>query len=441
MPRFNQTKSAQIRDPIHGSIPISSDELKLVDDPFFHRLRNIKQTGFAELAFPGATHTRYSHSLGAMHLATQIFDRLFKIGDLDEATRLRFRQTVRLAMLFHDIGHAPLSHSTEIIMPRVELLNLPKRYLGAGPARQATHEDYTIKIITGSALTNKINSLFNSYGISADHIADLIYPVDHSPHFVSNGLEYTPILQQIISSEVDADRMDYLQRDSIYSGVNYGKFDCEWLIDNMVPVEEGGRVFQGLLSRSMFCFEDFLLSRYHMFASVYFHHVPVIMDKLLEKYLLSQHEFTLPSDIDEYIKLDDMDLWHDLRKSDDPLAKQLVNRRAYYLLDELTVDSTKHEDFHIDHNLLQAALTEQGIDSMSTCSTSIISKYYQKNALPVYVCTNAGHLVSLEDYSPLYGRYHNPSETRRIFVEPQHAAPAMEVLSKFFTSGPRNGKN
>src|SRR5437764_8118755 len=106
-----------IRDPIHGAIELTPDERALVDSPQYQRLRNVKQLGFADLAFPGATHTRYSHGLGAMAVATKVFDALAPMLDLEKADHERFRQTLRLAVLFHDLAHAPISHATESIMP------------------------------------------------------------------------------------------------------------------------------------------------------------------------------------------------------------------------------------------------------------------------------------------------------------------------------------
>src|SRR3954463_9755895 len=106
-----------IRDPIHGAIEISPDEGALVDSPQYQRLRNVKQLGFADLAFPGATHTRYAHGLGAMAVATRVFDALAPKLDLPHGDRDRLRQALRLSVLFHDLGHAPLSHATERIMP------------------------------------------------------------------------------------------------------------------------------------------------------------------------------------------------------------------------------------------------------------------------------------------------------------------------------------
>src|SRR6478735_7335358 len=94
-----------IHDPIHGTIEVTTQEIKLVDSRPFQRLRFIKQLGFSELAFPGATHSRYAHSLGAMQMATRMIDRGLASLELPDAERVRLRQTVRLAVLFHDLGH------------------------------------------------------------------------------------------------------------------------------------------------------------------------------------------------------------------------------------------------------------------------------------------------------------------------------------------------
>lgn len=96
----------EIRDPVHGSIAIHDSEIEILEHPFFQRLRNIKQLGFSEYVFPGATHTRYLHSIGVMHISTMVFDSLFKNGQDKETARLR--ETLRLGCLLHDIGHAPL---------------------------------------------------------------------------------------------------------------------------------------------------------------------------------------------------------------------------------------------------------------------------------------------------------------------------------------------
>src|SRR5262245_29407420 len=115
----------EIRDPIHGAILLSRDELKAVDSRPTQRLRRIKQLGFGEFAFPGATHNRFSHSLGAMHLAGLAFDQVFRQRRLADAEQTRLRSTVRLAALLHDVGHGPLSHASERAMPEADALRIP----------------------------------------------------------------------------------------------------------------------------------------------------------------------------------------------------------------------------------------------------------------------------------------------------------------------------
>ena len=115
----------EIRDPIHGTIEISKSETKIIDHPIFQRLRSIKQLGFAEFSFPGATHNRYLHSIGVTHLAGVIFDHIFKDYPFSSQRRKdQFRQVVRLSAMLHDIGHGPLSHTIEEVMPNLEKLKI-----------------------------------------------------------------------------------------------------------------------------------------------------------------------------------------------------------------------------------------------------------------------------------------------------------------------------
>src|SRR5476651_1731049 len=202
-----------IRDPIHGAIGVTPDERALVDSPQYQRLRNVKQLGFADLAFPGATHTRYAHGLGAMAVATRIFDLLAPKLELPESDRVRLRQLLRLAVLFHDLGHAPLSHATERIMPPASELKLPAWVRGDSAGRRADHEDYTLKLVLDSGLAAEISRRFAARGIEPAHVAGLIFgerPPGADPYRVGN-LDYLPILRALVSGELDADRMDYLQ--------------------------------------------------------------------------------------------------------------------------------------------------------------------------------------------------------------------------------------
>src|SRR6516164_2800157 len=135
----------RIRDPIHGTIPVDDRETEVIDHPFYQRLRYVKQLGFGDLAFPGATHTRHAHSLGAMHVSSRLFDAVSARADISPSAKGRFRVAVRLAVLCHDIGHMPLSHASEAIAPPRASLKLPS-WLGDQTGDLANHEDFTAKI-------------------------------------------------------------------------------------------------------------------------------------------------------------------------------------------------------------------------------------------------------------------------------------------------------
>src|SRR3954451_19784224 len=323
-----------IRDPIHGAIEITPDERALVDSPQYQRLRNVKQLGFADLAFPGATHTRYAHGLGAMAVATRVFEALAPKLGLPDPDRERFRQTLRLAVLFHDLGHAPLSHATEGIMPRFADLGVPS-WVREPADRRADHEDYTLKLVLESGLSAEIRRRFSARGIEPAHVAGLISGrAPRGPYpYGSGGRDLLPVLRQVVSGELDADRMDYLQRDSFFTGVNYGKFDADWIVQNLAAVDREGRVYLGLLHRAVFAFEDFLLSRYHMFLSVYFHSTSVGYEVLLQRWCESG-EHSLPADVHHDLLHAEVSLLGALRASQNPWARRVVRRHGYRVLME-----------------------------------------------------------------------------------------------------------
>ena len=441
MPRYMTLNSKiHMRDPIHGTIPISYRERELIDSPLFQRLRNIRQLGFADQAFPSANHKRYSHSIGAMHLATRIFDTVVKHLNLPKDFETKIKKALRLGMLFHDIGHAPLSHTTEMIMPLVKELGLDKSLWDQDSEsfnrRQATHEDYTLKILSDSDLSEQIDKFYKPIGISGLLIAQLLKERNQELFVCeSDGFDYTPLLRQIISSECDADRMDYLERDSFYCGVNYGKIDKEWLINNFVPIKQKNRYYLGLHARAIYSFEDFLLSRYHMFATVYHHYTPCIFEKMLKVFFEEEaktenkNKFKLPANLDDYIRLDDISIWSALRASESKWAKRITQRKPYYLLfeqDAMYPGGQKNFDF----KGLEKELKEQNIDFISSKAKSSLSKYFGKDSEPLYILRTDSSVTPLEQYTPLFERYRKPSERLRLYVLPDQYKEAREILKR-----------
>ena len=415
-----------IRDPIHGSIAVSPAERAVVESRAVQRLRHIKQLGFAEQAFPGATHTRFAHALGAMEMASRLFDAICPIGGaLPPEVRLRFRQIVRLALLLHDVGHPPVSHAGEAAMPVRADLALPC-FTPEENARRATHEDYTLKLLLDSPLRAVIDEHFSAGGIRPEAIAHLMcgrFP-EMSASFVVGGVDYWPVLSQIVSGELDADRMDYLQRDAYFAGVTYGRFDQGWLLDNLTHHIVDDRAYMALHHRAVFAFEDFLLGRFHMFISVYHHHVPVGFETMLVRYF-DEDEFKLPADPEAYLGVDDITLWTALRSSKSPWAKRIARRDGFRRVIE--VDG--------DQGVIVAvcdALHAAGIGHFVSEDHRILSKYSVRTRAekPIYmVHRSLDQAVPLDRYAQVYARYAQTTPRQRVYCAPEHHADAIAVVA------------
>ena len=417
----------RIRDPIHGTILMADEEIPVIDSRFYQRLRSIKQLGFGEMAFPGATHTRHVHSMGAMHVATRLFDAVFARVQLPEKERARLRQAVRMAVLCHDIGHMPLSHASERIAPAFGALRLPSWVPGRAEA-QASHEDYTAKVLLDSSLTPILKEQLAGVGIAPEAVAALVLGVDPpgGPPFIVQGKDYAPLLQQFVSGELDADRMDYLLRDSFYTGVNYGRYDLDWIVQNLLPVERDGKVYLGLSRAAIFAFEDFLLSRFHMFVSVYFHHTSVNFDQMLQRYYLeAPGEFEIPSDAEAFLACDDVALAMALRSSKNRWARRIVARAGYKLVAQVT-DLDRDYDLVEIERLLNAA----GIEHFTCTTKGVLSKYFAKEGgPPVFVVDpHSGRVTPIAEYTPLYQRYAGSLQFARIYCLPEQAELARSIV-------------
>jgi HD superfamily phosphohydrolase len=423
----------RIRDPIHGTIGIATSELPVVDSRVYQRLRGIKQLGFTDQAFPGATHTRYAHGLGAMGVATRMFDALFppEGSPLPAGERARLRQLVRLAVLLHDVGHAPASHASESLMPPRHALDLPC-FTPEEAQKRASHEDYTLLLILRSDLRAVLERGFADQGITPEDIGHLITGrlPERAPSFLVGGVDWYPLLGQIVSGEMDADRMDYLQRDSFYAGVTYGKFDEPWLMENLAWHVVDGAALMALSHRAVFAFEDFLLSRFHMFVSVYYHYVPVGFDSMLVRfYREAPGDFSLPTDADAYAATDDVTLWSALRASRNPWAQRIAYRQSFRRVLELNADTDP-----VDVEAVLAALNERRIEHFTSVDKGVLSSYYGPEGVkrPIYVINDAlGQAVRMDAYSRIYERYAQPARLFRIYCRPDQAAEARSCVASF----------
>lgn len=424
----------EVRDPIHSAIRLTKDELSLVENPFVQRLRNILQTGFSYLPFPGATHSRYSHCLGVMHLAGHAFDSVFETYSFSsEEVRASYRQAVRLAALTHDIGHSPFSHSTEFAMPPLVELGL-KWYPKTAAGVRATHEDYTVAIIASDSVAGLINNGFNC---TARHVASLIsqdVQVDDD-FFIDCGLDYRPILSQIISSELDVDRLDYLVRDSYYSGARYGTVDVPWLISNLRPIVHDGFVGLGLDHSAIYAFDDFMIARHHMFLMVYFHHKSVVYEELLKRHVRSPESgWSIPADLDEYLLVDDVSLEMHLRNSPTKWASMITRHQPFRRVLERHGDPSE-----VDLSREDAILREAGLEVIYSGSTGKLSRYNifgqkRERASGIHVVTEKGRgeaeITELAGVTSVFQRYSEARRIARLYVAPESVEHAKDILNE-----------
>lgn len=319
----------RIRDPIHGMIELNPGEAAIVNQEVFQRLRRIHQLALTSLVYPGATHTRFEHSLGVMHLASRVMDSLYKRPLLQQHFTVekfnRLKQLVRLAALLHDVGHAPFSHGGEEVFP---------------PGLK--HEHYSTAIIR-KYFASIINKYFKD--IDVDEIVTLL-----DKGFLGSNLVF---LGKIIDGEMDADKLDYLLRDSYYCGVRYGKYDLERILDtvtvvpvrNTIPSNESenredsktGVWLLGIDSDGIQAVEELIFARYWMFIQVYFHKTRRIYDGYLTCFLkdflcqkFPQYKGYLPNldHLEEYLSLDDcvvMNAIKEMRHSNE-WAKRIYER-------------------------------------------------------------------------------------------------------------------
>lgn len=391
--------------------------------------------GFAEYAFPNATHSRFSHSIGALCIASEILEQIF--GQKSKQRRPpwlnlkssrpqafeRLSIAVRLAALLHDIGHGPLSHTSERAMPLLGALKVPGFDRPQDQKTQATHEHYTLKIILNSSLTPLLERIGKPWGLTPKHLACIIEPELAPPddyfdeRFSGETVHYLPLLRQIVSSEIDADRMDYLLRDSFHAGVHYGNYDTEWLKSNFTAHLRNSNVYLALRNRALFAFEDFLISRFHMFLMVYFHPRGVIYDQMLGKFLDEESaQYTLPTDIEAYVHFDDHHLFSALSESQSEWAQRIVKMRPYRLLIELSSGLPQKRKLKD----LKDELDHAKIPYIEQTSKGQISKYMGHQQTPIYVLYDnhfdEPEFLLLHECTDLFDRYRNHHLIQRLYV-------------------------
>ena len=369
----------KILDPIHKYIYFSQDEKNLIDSLTFQRLREIKQLGFTERTFIGAVHNRLSHSLGSCHLAGLALKNIFRsLPSLSRKKKEEFYKLIRVTALLHDIGHGPLSHSSEPKMPPVRQLNLP---LCSSSSRKANHEDYALLLI----LQDEVSNILTKMGIHPQWVTALFQNTKEDKEddfFKEKGISYKPLLEQIIHSEIDVDRMDYLKRDSYFCGAYYGLLDFEWILKNLSCYITGGQAFLAVQTPALYTIEDFLLAHHHMRLMVYWHPKNVIYDEMLRRYFQdSQCSFVFPTQAQEYHFFNDPFLYKHLKEDSQTIdwARRIIDNDPYKHLFQIQYTSGSQKQSQERLKKAIHLLDKNSIPFISCNSSSYIAGSFDKN--------------------------------------------------------------
>lgn len=426
-----------LRDAVHGLIAFESEEddivVRLLETREVQRLRRIRQLGLTSLAFPGAEHTRFSHALGSAHVMQRLLDRLRRIHEAlpfwQRVTSERARDAIAAAFL-HDLGHGPLSHMFEEVLPE-----------------SAQHESWTKEILLDE--TSDVHRV-------------LVADDPDLPRRVANlveGRHELPYLAKAVSGTFDVDRCDYLLRDAHATGVRYGDYDLPWLLrslcfgshdsQNVAP----GLGIDGL--KGLTAIESFLLSRLFMFQQVYFHKstrsAEWMMGAIVRRALALMRDGTrLPSrlaaleaiargekpSLGQYLELDDQTFlgairaWEDVS---DPILSDLTRRlrgRSLYKTIELGAELEQMPDPDEALARAKAVAAELGLDHEYYVGLDVASDTPYRDDESLSVIFEDGHAKRPADVSFLLGRLRGATLSRvRLIFAPEMREPLREALS------------
>lgn len=337
-----------IKDPIHGYIKVFDHEKKIIDTPIFQRLRRVKQNTGVHYAYPGATHTRFSHALGVMHIAGVFTESLLgQVPRISRKKRKKYYYLMRLWALTHDIGHGPFSHTFD------DVVLIPKH--------NTDHERFGAKILRESNHLPRTVKPEENIEISLAEVASL---------FEVKSIEEWPLTKRIGKSDVkeavlyyvsrgaySADIMDFLMRDSYYSGAGYGNIDWKRLVFLSTPVKD--KVV--LDPRGEEAFDSLLLARLFMFSAVYYHRTTRTVIKVISDFLKDAmsklNDFSgFLEDVDNFADLHEESLLFHPTLSDSIYRKQLVEREIPYTRYE---EQMKEISLDISDAALASTLTQE----------------------------------------------------------------------------------
>jgi HD superfamily phosphohydrolase len=378
----------RIFDPVHHFIELAPAEARLLDLPEMQRLRRLRQLGLAYLAFPSAEHSRFGHALGALAMGSRAFDELVRHGRefFDDEAHVRYqRRTVRAALLLHDVGHGPFSHACEAVLG-------------------IRHEARTGEIFALPAVRDALAALD-------------VDPADVLGLILGDPSSRYPALRELVSGpNLDADRMDYLQRDAYFTGVATGRYDAEQLVASLRLYERDGRIVTGIDARGVVALESFVMARYMMFASVYFHHTTRTFERILQDVL--RELWPDPHVLDpiaEFLRWDDFRVLNELSENQSESARALRTRTVLF---GLAAEFNAERDLRV-YERCEAALAQRfGPENVWADEQSQVL-----HRLPLGVGTDhtvwvgtRGGIVDAREASDLIAKLTGKAYWRKLFV-------------------------
>jgi len=428
--------TCEIRCPIHGFIELNEWETRIIDHPAFQRLRRIRQLAWTDYVYPSAMHTRFEHSLGVMHIASRLYDSIVSTSSpilksvygYNDLGLMRDRQKVRLAALLHDVGHSPFSHGSEEVFPErqasePETRDQARKHL----LKPLKHEDYSIALVREVFRAAIDDDEWNrrNYGITADEVASII----------EGNPKAGPALfwRDLLSGQLDADRMDYLLRDSHQIGVNYGKYDLHRLVSTARAFGDSSRDLKaprvGISNGGWHAAEALILARYSMHKQVYFHKTRVAYDIHLRhamQALLPNGKYPSPlSDgLSDYLKWDDWRVLGMLAEGKGgEHGQRLLNRKHYRMVYQTRENPKDLEELELLTAELKAV--KEALGEMLVESRTYKNNWYKPDTgdIPVQDEKNPDDVKPLSDYSSLL-RGFNSSDQELLYVKPEDAAEA-----------------
>ena len=414
-------KTYEVRCPVYGFVKLSDWEWQVIAQPAYQRLRRIRQLAWTDYVFPGAMHTRFEHSLGVMHMATMLYEGIAErsigvlhsdLGYNNDGIK-RHKSLIRLAALLHDVGHSPFSHAAEELFP----------FQGSEAIERYKHEQYSAAIVRRDfADVIRDHPLNTNYGFTADDVADLL---EGRPE-AGNALFW----RDLIDGQLDADRMDYLLRDLLHSGVGYGRYDWQRLVHTVAAVPEtlegGPRI--GVQEGGWHAAEGLIIARYFMFTQVYFHKTRVVLDHHLQGALsemLLGGSFPKPEggELDQYLRWDDwrvLGLLADGKGGQD--GERLASRDHYREIAH-TSETPSTED------LERLVKWRTALDDLLVAEIPAEKSWYKTGPADVQVLTETPRLAvkPLSDYSSVVKNI-QPVRQVRLYARPERRDEARSRL-------------